>query len=106
MPRWKKKNPAAQEIGRLGGLKNSPAQQAARARKGRPGGRPPEYRIEERGPAVAVHHKDRRTADGWRQMHRLTPRALDVLAEWMRAHKPGAAVSWFEDGVAYFEDKE
>lgn len=39
------KHPAAVALGRLGGRRNTEAQQAARRRNARRGGRPPTYRL-------------------------------------------------------------
>jgi hypothetical protein len=72
------KNPAAVELGRLGGQANSPAQHAARTRNAqlpRPGRH--QHRLTDRG-------LERRTGDSWT----LLAQPYDAAAKaWLRRHR-------------------
>ena len=93
-------NRAAQQLGRLGGAKNTPAQQAARNKNiEKAKGRRADYRVTAVGPA-AIRLERRLSDDSWDTMTTFRPAQLIYLAEWLRANRPQAFIYWLaEDGT-------
>lgn len=102
MPRPPRKNPHAVAMGRKGGKSKSPKKLAALKKNRRKGGRRKTYSIAG-GLAVVISRYDS-TTRGYVPLQYLDPSALVALADWMRTHKPGEAVSIIDyNGHIYFE---
>lgn len=102
----KRKNPAAQALGRIGGSRNTPAQQAARRKNAKKGGRPFDYRIvdDARSSSLTVW---RRVDNEWRPLETFTPGALIQLASYLRATKPRMQVYTIDvDGTVRYRKGE
>jgi hypothetical protein len=101
----KRKNPAAVALGRKGGSKNTPAQQAWRTGRKPGAGRKPTYRVQQTGTAQAgtlVLNRRTPTPFGvidWRHVDAFTPAMLLYLAKWVRATLPNVSIVSIDGGV-------
>ncbi len=95
----KRKNPAAQALGRLGGSKNTEAQNRARRRNARKGGRPHEYRMEQHPNGYVLYRREE-------PVRQLSTAALLFLAKWIRENKPRQAIAAFTGRLLRLERKE
>lgn len=97
----KRKNRAAQELGRKGGKANTLAQMEARRRNAVKGGRPQLYDIQHHGTptrgTLIVHRRG--DDDAWHACQTLSPAMLNQVAKWLRENLRRAQVVSIDSGV-------